>query len=113
MAYVFSGYRRTTFKYSDAYKDLDNSEYVGEFRLLNSSEERYLGKYGDSAEQYLRLKAPKGATKNDVREVAHDHFSYHCRCEHDCCGHWQISVGRVYRSKRNEYIVKVSMYQNV
>lgn len=111
--YKFSGYRRTTFKYSDAYKDLDGSEYVGEFRLLSFSKERYLGKYGDSGEQYLRVKAPKGATKDDVRQVADDFLSYHCRCEHDCCGHWQRSIGKVYHSKRNEYIVKVHLYQNV
>lgn len=111
--YKFAGYRRTSYKYAEAWRYLDSAKYVGEFRLLSTSEMRYLGKYGDSAVNYLRVKAPKGVDKRLMWQVADDQFSNHCKCEHDCCGHWQNTVGKVYRSKRNEYIVELRSYQNV
>jgi hypothetical protein len=113
MQYRFHGYRRTSHEYVDAYRHLDSREYIGEYAALKFGEVVYDNKYNDSAHQYVTLKAPKGATWQDVCESAQNHFAQHCRCEHDCCGHWQSSVYGVRHTKRREWSVKISMYQNV
>ena len=113
MVYKFHGYRRTSFKYVDAYRHLDSSEYIGEFATLKFGAVTVDGIYYDSSRQFVTIKAPKGAGKWDVYAAADDQFSQHCRCEHGCCAHWNYSVGKVRHTKRQEWLVEIRGQQNV
>lgn len=35
-----------------------------------------------------------------LANMASEHFACGCRCEHDCCGHWQTSASARYIGKR-------------
>jgi len=39
-------------------------------------------------------------------------FSGGCRCEFDCCGHWQYN-GSASQTKRREFVVTIHGYRNV
>lgn len=110
---TFSGYKLLTRRYKPAYSHLDESAYVGEFRILRASPVRIEGRYGDSATSVLTVLAPRGVSDNDIEQVLRDQFVSGCRCEHDCCGHWSTYVARARNTKRREWFVVVRHSQNV
>jgi hypothetical protein len=116
MGEVFAGYRRLTHKYVSGWSHLDEQEYVGEFRLLNS---RHLPPsekdedFGDEGTYFMTVRAPRGASPEAIKDVLIDTFSHGCRCEHDCCGHVQHSASVPVHKKQREWVVPVRAYLNV
>lgn len=112
----FHGYRRLTFGYSSGWSNLDEHEYVGEFRLLNSrraaptTEEE---EYGEAGTYFLTVRAPRGASAEAIEDVLRTEFTNGCRCEHDCCGHVQHSAGKPIHKKQRNWVVPVRAYLNV
>ena len=116
MGQNFSGYRRQTFHYVNGWSNLDEHEYVGEFRLLNSRHvppSDYEAEYGDAGTYFMTVRAPRGVSREAISEALQTEFTTGCRCEHDCCGHIQHSAGVPIHKKRRNWVVPVSAYYNV
>jgi len=107
----FIGYKRLTFKYSEGYKHLDRSEYLGTFKVLGGERLRWSDD-GESRDRRLTVVAPRGVAPRDAVAAIEDAMSYGCQCEHDCCGHWQ-SRARARRTKGRDYAVEIHEYPNV
>lgn len=108
----FTGWKRTTHTYNTAYKHLDAAEPVGTFHELSASKRDYgpdteSSWYGESWARHFRIKAPAGASLEDIRAAMWDIYEYSCCCEHDCCGHVSSRVRKVQRIRRREYRVTV------
>jgi hypothetical protein len=83
-------------------------------RVLNWREQETL--YDDSRHFILTFKSKlRERDINDIRVALWDTFETHCHHSYDCCGHWYRSVytSTLRRVKRDEWIVEVTMYQNV
>lgn len=113
---TFDGYKRISFKYNEGWKNNDEHRYVGEFRILkirSISNANADISSGDADGCIYTVSAPKGASKEDVINVLQNHFTWHCRCEHDCCGHILTGVYSIRRTKRKEWLVEVVRRYNV
>jgi hypothetical protein len=116
MGYNFQGYRRLTFGYATGWSRLDEHEYVGEFRLLNSRLSPPTDKaeeYGEEGTYFITVRAPRGASHEAIAEALQAEFNSGCRCEHDCCGHVQHSAGKPIHKKRRNWVVPVRAYLNI
>lgn len=72
-------------------------------------------RFGGVVRDTRRYVFPRALTDNDVLALEHTLFApFSCRCEHDCCGHWQREY-RVRRApgRRRELIVTHHAYENV
>ena len=109
---TFQGYRRTSFKFNESWKDDDKYEYLGMFKILK----RVLCNTAESEaekDHIYTVRAPRGASKRDVENVLQNTFTWHCRCEHDCCGHLFTGVRSMRRIKRREWSIEVARRYNV
>jgi hypothetical protein len=116
MGYNFQGYRRLTFSYVSGWSRLDEHEYVGEFRLLNSRHRSPTSKneeYGEAGTYFMTVRAPRGASHDAISAALRVEFSGGCRCERDCCGHVQHSAGKPIHKKRRNWVVPVRAYLNI
>lgn len=111
MSYEFSGYARKTFRYDQGWKELDRYEFVGWFRVLKSRHTE--SRDQDTGKQFLLVRAPSGVQDELVIDALSNEFSFSCRCEHDCCGHWSSYVRDVRHVKRREWRVTIHHHQNV
>lgn len=112
---TFTAERRVTHKYAAGYSNLDRYAPIpGAFGVLKSGPVLW-DDGGDTAEQRVTLKAPRGATQKDVTDAALYAFSRHCRCAHDCCGHvnWSVWTHRTRHNKRREWTVVLFGVRNV
>jgi hypothetical protein len=113
----FYGYRHTTARYRPGYRHLEEREFIGVFHELKVGANRYTSseEYGDAddLERVIRIKAPRGVSFEQIREVVRARYTGGCRCEHDCCGHYQSGVDRITHSKRREWLVHISAYRNL
>lgn len=117
MTHKFNAYKRTSFNYAEGWKHLDDSELVGRFHELSASARDYgpddgNSWYGECWDRYFRVKAPLGASFDDINAALRDAHSHSCRCEHDCCGHVSARVRSVKRIRRREYRVIVGYSTN-
>lgn len=116
MPNTFHGYIEGDGPYNRAYRGLNPQEYVGEFRVLSHSKRQYTNDEDGSYRYVIRIKAPKGATREQVQGVVWNEFDHSCRCEHDCCGHYQRRTGRIFRPAnraKGEWIVPINAYPNI
>lgn len=56
---------------------------------------------GERGEQWIYITTSRPATLREISDFAISTFSRHCRCEHDCCGHWQVTPS-TFRAKSNK-----------
>lgn len=112
----FDGFKRTSFRFNNGWKDNDEHEYVGKFRILKrkavTATEKEVS-YGGADGRFFTVLAPKGASENDVINAIEDTFTWHCRCEHDCCGHLYSGVLSIHRTKKREWLVEQIRRYNV
>lgn len=112
----FDGYKRTSFRFNNGWKDDEQHEYVGKFRILKRkaiAATENDASYGGADGRLITILAPKGVSKNDVINVIENTFTLHCRCEHDCCGHLLSGVHSIRRTKKREWLVEQSRSYNV
>lgn len=97
MPYIFNAYRRNSFRYVDGYRHLDDSTYLGKAKAIYGkswySSDHYDASHNTSIEVKIPLSVIDGETderiiKNLVYNVLAEHFTISCRCEYDCCGHY-------------------------
>lgn len=111
---TFDGYKRTTFSFNEGWKDDDEYEHAGKFRILKIRRvaETDTGN-GEAEGRNYTVAAPRGTSKAGVINVLQGAFTRHCRCEHDCCGHLLTGVSSIRRIKRREWLVEVARRYNV
>lgn len=103
--------RRLTHRYNVGWSHLDDIEYVGTARLVSSHTKH---NDGESQRVFSLLLVTSGEDEQSIKDAIRDTMQSGCRCEHDCCGHWQTSVDRVRRIKGgNCFAVLQSSYRNV
>ncbi len=108
---------RLTFHYAAGYDSLDEwTEEIGKFSVLNA--QHHPGH--NDIDSTLTLRVDKSAFTRAhnqpdtiVAQALYNTLTKGCRCEHDCCGHWQTMVTRVHKTKRKEWSVDVHAYRNV
>lgn len=106
--------RRLTFRYNAAWASLDESEEVGTARVLSRKDFGRPDPHGESKRTLsLMSVCAREATEEAVREAICETLQYSCRCEHDCCGHWQTSVSRARKLGGGLWAVLMSSYRNV
>ncbi len=102
---------RKTFKYNDAYSQLDEWEEIGTVRQLNI---RTISKDEESAKAHALVSVQSKASAEDIKSALRDMFRRACRCEHDCCGHFQSYASRVRRAgKSSLYFVTIYSNRNI
>lgn len=109
---TFPGFRRRTFKFNEAWKDEDDHEYVGEFKILKLVLSDATNEEAEK-DRIITVRSPREVSKQDAKNVLQNTFSYQCRCEHDCCGHIQSGVYMIRQTKRREWLVTVLRRRNV
>lgn len=103
--------KRLTHKYAFGWAGLDESEQIGTAREVLSKPRK---NHGDTATAFKLLLVNSTADAKDIKQAIYDSLSSGCRCEHDCCGHWQHGVSNVRRIKGgNMYGVFLFAYRNV
>lgn len=111
---TFDGYKRITFRFNEGWKGDDEHEYVGKFRILKIRRVANTDTSNGEAEgRIYTVAAPRGASEADVANVLRGAFTWHCRCEHDCCGHLLTGIYLIRRTKRWEWLVEVVRGNNV
>jgi hypothetical protein len=109
---------RLTRKYKDAYRHMDDNQYIGVVETLRSVD-RKTDKYGESGNRLLfvhvTLDEEISVDLKTVHDALYDHYNYHgCGCEHDCCGCQMQSVNGIRRLGNTDvYAVRVHWYRNV
>jgi len=85
--------RQTSHRYNAGWSHLNESEFVGTARVL--ARKKHGRDYGESRAAFtLLLVSSKEEPETVIRSI-HDTLRHSCRCEHDCCGHWQSHVSKV------------------
>ena len=102
--------RQTSHRYNAAWSALNDSEYVGTARRVFS---RTSHNDGESARTFSLLLISSKESAENITSAIYDTMRQACRCEHDCCGHWQSSVSRVRHLGGNQWAVFESSYRNI
>ena len=102
-------YKRLTHKYADGWSYLDKSLYIGTARSLG---QKTMKEDGESKTVLALFLVNSKARVPNVKEAFYDTLRSGCRCEHDCCGHWQSSVSKVRHLGNGLYVVRSSHYVN-
>jgi hypothetical protein len=108
---------RITYRYAPGYDALDEwTESIGKFSVLNA---RHARGY-DDIDSTLTLRVDKSQFAKDhkkpdelIERALISTLTKGCRCEHDCCGHWQTSARDARKVSGKEWIVRVYAYRNV
>lgn len=120
---VFTIDLRKTHGYTNGWAELDEWQPVANAFILKRGERDYgdpekTTDYGSSYTRTMTVKITKrlpGVSEGDIKRALADTFTQGCRCEHDCCGHWQVYANswQVRRNKRKEYRVIVNASANI
>ena len=105
--------RQLTHRYNAAWSHLNEFEIVGTARAVGSKAFGKPDPDGDSGRTLLFLMVTSKAQEEAIREAIADTLQRSCRCEHDCCGHWQTSVSKARRLQGGMWAVLQSSYRNV
>jgi hypothetical protein len=105
--------RQTTRRYNAAWSHLDESEDVGMARAIISKDWGKHDPHGESRRTLIILCVSSQSDEEEVREAIEDTLQYSCRCEHDCCGHWQHSISKARRLRSGMWAIIQSSYRNV
>jgi hypothetical protein len=84
--HIIHAYKKLTHKYNPAWAHLDESEYMGFDLKIVYGKARYSDD-GESVKTIAYATASKPVTKSQMYQMLHA-FDRSCRCEHDCCGHF-------------------------
>ncbi len=102
-------HKRTTHKYASGWSHLDESEHIGTARCLGQKTTKQDGWTKTSLGLFL---VSSKHDSEEVKQALRDSLSHHCRCEHDCCGHWQTDVYKVRHLGKGLYAARLSSYVN-
>jgi hypothetical protein len=101
--------KRLTHKYANGWDYLDEFDDIGTARALGQKTTREDGESKTTLGLFL---VSSKESPEDVKRSLYDTLGHSCRCEHDCCGHWQTSVSKVRHLSKGLYAVRCSHYRN-
>lgn len=101
--------KRLTHKYASGWEYLDESLDIGTARPLG---QKTMKEDGESKTVLALFLVNSKARVPNVKAAFYDTLRSGCRCEHDCCGHWQGSVSKVRHLGNGLYVVRSSHYRN-
>ena len=102
--------KRLTHRFTTGWSALDEHEEIGTARVLAQKE---AGRDDENKRAFLLLLVHSQSSPEDIKSAIRDTMTNGCRCEHDCCGHWQHGVSKVRRLKNGKlYAVKTYAYRN-
>ena len=101
--------KRLTHKYANGWDYLDEHAEIGTARALGS---KVTKEDGESKTTLALFLVASKESVQDVKTSLHDSLRHSCRCEHDCCGHWQSTVSKVRHLGKGLYAVRLSSYIN-
>ena len=105
--------RRLSHQYTSGYSHLDKWEDIGTITLLRSSETQG-DDYSESIRRTVLVQFTGDALPvQDIKDALYDQFQSGCRCQHDCCGHYQSSMGKCLHLGAGRFAVQVNSYRNV
>lgn len=103
--------KKTTHKYRSGYSYLDDGEEIGTARQIGS---KLKSKDSEGERHLLLFLVNSQAPHEEIVSAFYDTLRTGCRCEHDCCGHYQTHVAAVKRIKGGKmYAVLQSSYRNI
>lgn len=110
--HIINLYQRTTFKYRDAYRELDDEVYVGDVKMLGGKRIKESSDFDDGGIYRHRIIAPRSLANNDLSIAIGSYFSgSNCRHEWDCCG-CAFTNAFARRISKREYIVEIKTSYN-
>lgn len=78
---------------------------------------RFREDYDGNGERWVYLTASRPITRGELTEAVLWKFNRECRCEHDCCGHWQshayAHLAKPLNKKGTKWKVPVVSYRNI
>ena len=105
-------YERLTHRYVDAYRHLDEEQYIGEVKQLGITRSVPPAGYDDGGKYQFRVVAPSTLKSKDLSHALRSTLSHSgCTHEHDCCG-CASSNASVKRLTKREYSVRISISYN-
>lgn len=106
-------YERLTHRYVDAYRHLDEEQYIGEVKQLGITRRvPPAGCYDDGGKYLFRVVAPSTLKSKDLSHALRSALSHSgCTHEYDCCG-CASSHASVKRLTKREYSVRISISYN-
>ena len=111
---IIHAYKKLTHRYNPAWAHLDESEYMGFQVKAVFSKPVYSDYLGESVKYNVYLTASKPVTQNEMHAMLHA-FDRSCRCEHDCCGHFNGGAFNLKRISRTgkKWQVELRLSANV
>ncbi|MEG1350508.1 MAG: hypothetical protein RSD49_20995 [Hafnia sp.] len=97
---------------ANLFADARHNQYLGTVKLIKGKS--FTSDDGEMRSQIARIRLPasiKIDRRNLINGIRHL-FERQCNCEHDCCGHFNGGVGKMYVNKR-EVVVVNRYYKNV
>ena len=87
--YTVHAYARTSHKYRDGWRHLDNEQFVASVKVTpaRTTEESFTKDYSDGPKLVQFARAPSGVNIEQLKQALRDTMGgSNCRHEHDCCG---------------------------
>lgn len=103
------GSYRPAYGHLNKHSDLGWSAKVVAGRLFLDSD-------GDGAIRWVYITTSKPVTRDELVEGLMWQFRQQCRCEYDCCGHWQsfAHFPRAHSNKKGtRWAVPIYSYRNI
>lgn len=101
MAERFNAQVRLTYKYNDAWAELDEYEFPGfTVKVVYGRFEK--GEDFDSTQTTaIEITASRPVTRKEITDTLRAQYRQACRCEHDCCGHLNGGPYMIRRASKN------------
>ncbi len=111
--HIINAYKKLTHKYNPAWSELDDDEYMGFDLKVVYGKARYSDD-GESVKTIAYATTSKPVTETQMYQMLHA-FDRSCRCEHDCCGHFNGGARTPKQLSRNgrKWAITLSYYANV
>jgi hypothetical protein len=106
--------RRLTYRYHNGWKDLDQYEDLGwRWHVLGTA--RVEEHSWESITLRYWVRVSRLVTRAEMAAAMSAEFNAWCRCEHDCCGHyqWHVITSEIRKIKRREWVVPIRALRNV
>ncbi len=102
---------RLTYGYNSGWSHLDKWHELGEATVVA------VGKPRENHESFRQIQIvevkSQGYRPRNIARALSATMTSGCRCQHDCCGHFQSSPARIRPLRNGRFAVLMSGYRNV
>lgn len=101
MAERFNAQVRLTYKYNDAWAELDHYEFPDFTVKVVRGRFDQGTDFDDTQTTAIEITASRPATRKEITDTLRAQYRQLCRCEHDCCGHLNGGPSRIQQASKN------------